>query len=501
LKLSELLAAIEHQCLGTGDPEIVAITHDSRQVRPGSLFAAFRGLKHDAREFIAQAVAAGAAAVLAEGAPPDGIRVPFVAVDSARLATAILAARLSGDPAEKLAMVGVTGTSGKTTTTLLTDRMLQDHLGTTGLFGTLVYRGAGGSPVTASRTTPEATDLQPMLGALVRAGGVAAVMECSSHAIDLDRLAGCRFDAAVFTNLSRDHLDYHDGLDAYFEAKARLFGMLKPDGAAIVNSDDPWGRRLLERLPGSRKLGFSLRNSPGATVLGNASIGSSRTIVRVHTPEGQSFVIESPLLGLPNAENLLAAATIGLALGIAPDRIAGSLGAVEVIPGRMERIPNGLGITTLVDYAHKPAALEGVLRTCRAIAPPPGRVIVVFGCGGDRDRGKRPEMGRIAAELADEVILTSDNPRSEDPAAIVAEIEAGVRQAGRAATVLLDRAAAIAEAIRRSRRGDVVLMAGKGHEQYQEAGGRKLPFDERAVAHACLAGIERERGGAGAAAS
>jgi UDP-N-acetylmuramoyl-L-alanyl-D-glutamate--2,6-diaminopimelate ligase len=317
-------------------------------------------------------------------------------------------------------------------------------------------------------------------------------MECSSHAIDLDRLLGCRFDVAVFTNLSRDHLDYHPDLDAYFEAKARLFAMLKPDGLAVVNVDDEWGERLIDRLPFRRTLGFSLRSSRNAVVLADATIADDGTRVSLRSPA--AFTIDSPLLGAPNAENLLAAASVGLALGIAPDRIAKALGDVDSIPGRMERIPNRLGVHVLVDYAHKPGALEGVLRTCRALTRPTGgRLVVVFGCGGDRDRGKRPEMGRIAAEMADEVILTSDNPRSEDPAAILAAIDEGVRAAGRSALTVPDRAAAIAAALRQAREGDVVLIAGKGHERYQEIAGRKEPFDERAVARGILAAIERER--------
>jgi UDP-N-acetylmuramoyl-L-alanyl-D-glutamate--2,6-diaminopimelate ligase len=498
LRLSQLLARVDHQRSGHGDPDIVAVTHDSRQVRPGSLFAAFRGHHQDGRAFVAAAIAAGASAVLAEGPPPEGLPVPWIGVPRARAAAGQLAARLAGDPAEKLLMVGVTGTSGKTTTTLLIDRMLSATVGLTGLFGTLVYRAGAGEAVEAARTTPESTELQPMLAALLRAGGVATVMECSSHAIDLDRLAGCRFDVAVFTNLSRDHLDYHPDLDAYFEVKARLFSMLKPDGLAVVNVDDRWGEKLIDRLPFRRTLGFSLHGSRNAIVTADATIAPDRTRVAVRSPA--AFTIDSPLPGAPNAENLLGAASVGLALGIAPERIAATLGTVDCIPGRMERIPNQLGLQVLVDYAHKPAALEGVLRTCRALARPGiGRVIVVFGCGGDRDRGKRPQMGRIAATMADEVVLTSDNPRSEDPAAILAEIERGVRETGRRALTMPERGQAIAAAIRNARAGDVVVIAGKGHERYQEIAGRKVPFDERTVARLILDEIERERRGAASA--
>jgi UDP-N-acetylmuramoyl-L-alanyl-D-glutamate--2,6-diaminopimelate ligase len=488
LRISELLATVAHCRLGAGDPEILGITHDSRRVRPGWIFAAFRGLKADGATFIPEAVSAGAVAILAEGEPPAGLAIPFVSVENARRTAGILAARLAGDPAERLVLAGVTGTSGKTTTALLIDRMLRESRGETGIFGTIAYRSAGTASTAATHTTPEATDLQPMLGALVRAGGVAAVMECSSHAIHFERLAGCRFDVAIFTNLSRDHLDFHKDLDEYFEAKSRLFGLLKPGGIAVVNADDSWGIRLLAQLPAARTLGFSLRGSPRARIRGDAAIGCERTILRVTAPETLAF--ESPLLGEPNAENLLAAVAAGFALGVPAAKIAASLAEVHCIPGRMERIENALGITTLVDYAHKPGALEGALQTCRGLTRPGGRIIVVFGCGGERDRGKRPQMGRVAALMADVVMLTSDNPRSEDPEAILAEIEAGVRESGRRAFVIGDRRRAITEAVRSASRGDVVLIAGKGHETYQEIAGRKEPFDDRVVAREILAARE-----------
>jgi UDP-N-acetylmuramoyl-L-alanyl-D-glutamate--2,6-diaminopimelate ligase len=491
LRLSRLLEAVGHRFVGAGDPDITAVTHDSRQAGPGALFAAFRGLHHDGRAFAAAAVSAGAAAVLSEGEPLQGLGVPFVAVDDARRAAGILAARLAGDPADHLVMVGITGTSGKTTTATLVHRILLDRCGAAGVFGTLGYQGPGIGAQEAARTTPEATDLQSMLCALRDAGGAAAVMECSSHALALDRLAGCRFDAAVFTNLSRDHLDYHATFDEYFEAKARLFGMLKPSGTAVVNADDPWGKKLLERLPATA-CGVTLRGAPGARVLGNAAVTAGGTVLHVASRDGTTFSIESPLLGTPNAENLLAAASVGLALGVPPERIASALGSVERVAGRMERVDNPLGIVVLVDYAHKPGALDGALRTCRGLASRPRRVVVVFGCGGDRDRGKRPEMGRTAARLADEVVVTADNPRSEDPAAIAAEIVAGIASEGRSAAVVLDRRAAIRLAVRGARRGDVVLIAGKGHETYQEALGRKTPFDDRAVARAVLGELAGE---------
>lgn len=419
--------------------------------------------------------------------------MPYLEVENPRRAAGLLAARLAGEPASKMTLVGVTGTSGKTTTTVLLDRVLGARHAQRGLFGTLVYRGAGGDAgaLEASRTTPEATDLQPMLAALVAEGGTAAVLEASSHALVLERLAGCAFDAAVFLNLTRDHLDFHRDLDDYFEAKSRLFGMLKPEGRAVVNAGDPWGRRLAARLPVQRLLTFAVEGA--ADVTAAARFEADRTILSV-SGAGARFDVESPLLGRPNAENLLAAAAAGLALGHRPEEIAAALRFVERVPGRLEPVPNALGLTVLVDYAHKPAALEGVLRTVRSIAASRGgRVVVLFGCGGDRDRGKRPEMGRIAARLADEVVVTSDNPRSEDPASILDEIRAGVEAEGRSARYVLDRGEAIAAALDLARPGDVVLLAGKGHETQQVIGERKIAFDDRVVAADALRRRETRR--------
>ncbi len=378
-----------------------------------------------------------------------------------------------------------------------------------------------------------------MLGALVADGGTAAILECSSHALVLERLAGCSFDVAIFLNLSRDHLDFHGDMDDYFEAKTRLFTMLKPGGKAVVNLGDGYGRKLASRLVARRTVGFLLEGEEGveqtrpaalagavaaaeataaaegetglfATVLGRATLGLDGTnlevkvlspftfkedtgvsegpLKREETSQTKTvFTIDSPLLGRSNAENLLAAAAAGIALGFSPAEIASALSSVANVPGRLERIENTLGFTVLVDYAHKPAALEGVLRTVRPIAAAGGgRLIAVFGCGGDRDKGKRPEMGRIAALLADEVVVTSDNPRSEEPEAILRDVRAGVEAAGRTARYVVDRREALAEAFALARAGDVVLVAGKGHETVQMVGGRELPFDDRLVAKELL---------------
>jgi UDP-N-acetylmuramoyl-L-alanyl-D-glutamate--2,6-diaminopimelate ligase len=546
VKLSALTSGLEHALAGApGDPDVAAITHDSRVVRPGSLFAAFPGLQSDGRRFAADAVTRGAVAVLGLPPAPESLAVPYLAVEDPRRAAGLLAALLAGRPAARLVTVGITGTSGKTTTAFLVDRLLGARHEKRGLFGTIVYRGAGGdeAAVPSPHTTPEATELQPMLGALALDGGTAATLECSSHALVLERLAGSTFDAALFLNLSHEHLDFHKGMDEYFEAKARLFGLLKAEGKAVVNLGDEYGRRLASRLVANRTVGFLLEGEEGAeqtrpaalagavavaaavaggaetgglfaTVLGRATLGLDGTTleVKVLTPftfeennsdtkaplkrEGTGepaalFTIKSPLLGRPNAENLLAAAATGVALGYTGAEVAAALSSVAAVPGRLERIENDRGLTVLVDYAHKPAALEGVLKTVRPLAQAGGgRVHVVFGCGGDRDKAKRPVMGRIAAALADDVVVTSDNPRFENPDTIIAEVLAGV-PAGTDAVAIADRRAAIAEALRRARRGDVVLVAGKGHETEQVIAGVAHPFDDRTALRELLAGGPR----------
>jgi UDP-N-acetylmuramoyl-L-alanyl-D-glutamate--2,6-diaminopimelate ligase len=459
LKLSTLVEGLPHRRVGPpGDPEVRAVMHDSRRVGAGILFAAFPGKKADGRAFVAEAVLSGAPAALGEAPAPEGVEVPYLEVENPRRIAGLLAARLAGDPSGSLVMVGVTGTSGKTTTTLLLDAVLAGAHPKRGLFGTLVYRWGEGAAETldASRTTPESTELQPMLAALVAGGGTAATLECSSHALWLERLAGCAFDVAVFLNLTRDHLDDHGTMEAYFEEKAKLVSLLKPRGTAVVNADDPWGRKLLARLPEGRALSFSLSAGTAADVAGEArhsADGIDLRVVRRSTGE-----------------------------------------VVEIVPGRLEPVPNALGLLVLVDYAHKPGALEGVLKTTRALAVARGGALhVLFGCGGDRDRGKRPEMGRIAAQLADRVVVTSDNARSEDPAAIAAEVAAGAVAAGREPLVVLDRREAIRRALEAAAPNDVVVLAGKGHETYQVTAGRKEPFDDRLVAGQAIAELERSR--------
>ncbi len=489
MKLSHLVAELPHDRSGAfGDPEIVAITHDSRRASRGSLFAAVPGLAVDGRRYIQDALARGAAAVL--GLPPalPSLPAPYLAVPNPRRAAGLLAARLAGYPAGRLVMAGITGTSGKTTTTILLDRVLGITHAKRGIVGTVFWRRADGREIPAVRTTPEATDLQPLLADLVAEGGSAFTMECSSHALALERLAGTAFDVAVFLNLSREHLDVHGDMESYFEAKSRLFSLLKPGGKAVVNLADAWGRRLLPRIPGPSRFAFSLEGHAAADVRGRIRTAVPRLALEVSVAAtGQTLDLRSPLLGRPNAENLLAAAAAGIALGLPAPDVVIALATVDRIPGRLERIPNSRGLHVLVDYAHKPGALEGVLAAARDLARTSGgRVLVVFGCGGDRDRGKRPEMGKVAALMADEIVVTSDNPRSENPEAILADIRSGVDAAGKSAIYVVDRREAIAEALRRARAGDVVLIAGKGHETEQTFADRRVPFDDRLVAASLL---------------
>ncbi len=474
-----------------GDREVLSITHDSRLVKPGALFAAFPGMVQDGRRFIPEAIRRGAVACM--GLPPrvPELPIPYLPSKDPRRAAALMASALHGNPSQQLVLAGITGTSGKTTTSLLVDAILRRVHQKTGLAGTLVYRAA--REVEASRTTPEATDLQKLLAELRASGGTAMTLECSSHALALDRLTGCSFDAAVFLNLSRDHLDFHQTLDEYFAAKCRLFGMVKSRGTRIANFDSDFGKSTASKT-GFPVEGFTLAGAPGSRFLGHYQHEGEKTRVRVEDRStGVTVHVEPVLLGRPNAENILAAIATGLALGIDPVQIKAGIESVSSVPGRLEKIAgNGLkNVSVFVDYAHKPGALEGVLKTARELmSPPESRLLLVFGCGGDRDRGKRPEMGEIASRLADETILTSDNPRSEDPLAILHEIESGFANSGKLPVVIADREQAIATAIKRARPGDLVLIAGKGHETYQEIAGRKIPFDDRTTAARYLSDLE-----------
>ncbi len=486
--VTELLDALrEREVVGTLPPSVRGLTDDSRRVERGDCFVAVSGLRQDARRFIPEAAGRGAALVVTEGAALPELAVPQVVVPSARVALARLADAYHGHPSRDLTLVGITGTNGKTTTSYLVDALLRSQGLATGIIGTIQYV-LGDERRPAGQTTPDALELQSML-ALMRAGGVRGVaMEVSSHALALARVDGLEFDVAVFTNLTQDHLDFHRTLEEYRRAKRRLFELLessaKPGRTAVVNADDPAGESMVAglRLP---RLSFGF--GEGATVRALDYTSSLEGIrMDVETPRGR-LSMTSPLIGEPNVMNLLGAVATGLALGMPPEAIGGPLSRVGAVPGRFERVQAGQPFLVLVDYAHTPDALERVLATARKLTR--GRLGVVFGCGGDRDRGKRPIMGEIAARLADRAWVTSDNPRSESPEAIIEEVVAGVRRVwadpDRYAR-LPERELAIRAALDWARSGDTVVIAGKGHETYQLIGSAVLPFDDRDVARRIL---------------
>jgi UDP-N-acetylmuramoyl-L-alanyl-D-glutamate--2,6-diaminopimelate ligase len=480
MKLQELLARLpDARLTGDGSVEVSEVTHDSRRASNGALFVAIHGLVTDGNQFVDQARKKGAIAIVSEEPPRPG--GAWIQVADARIALAVLSAAVLGDPAESLSLVGVTGTNGKTTTTHLIDAVLREAGEKVGLVGTVHYR-IGDRLTTAVRTTPESSDLQALFREMVDAGCRRAVLEVSSHSLELKRVHGCRFAVAVFTNLTRDHLDFHGDMDRYFEAKRRLFDtLLREDGRAIVNADDD---RVAELAAASRAPVWTYGHSPSRERRADIHASDLRLSLdgsrfNVTTPVGP-LEIHSPLLGRFNVSNLLAALGATLALGIPREVAARGLASLPGVPGRLERINAGQDFAVIVDYAHTDDALKNLLETVRELGPK--RVITVFGCGGDRDRTKRPLMGAVASRLSDAVIVTSDNPRSEPPEAIIEEIRRGM-PAGRGAEVLsmVDRRDAIARALEMARPGVAVVIAGKGHETSQTLRDRTIPFDDRQV--------------------
>lgn len=495
--LADLLRGVPAQCL-SGNLEIAVrgVSADSRTVEPGEVFVCLPGykteggeLRADRHEFVPMALSRGAAAVVVERpvAVPPG--VPLVQVPNAWAALAAMACAWYEHPSRRLVAVGVTGTSGKTSTTYFLESVLR-HAGLrTARFGTIEYR-FGAEVVPARQTTPEATELQRLLRRAVDGDFAAVVMEVSSHALELRRTGGVAFDVGVFTNISRDHLNFHPDMQHYLRAKGRLFEELGSGGkraTAVVNADDPASAQILAVNRGAAlTYGIAPPAAIRATQL-QSDLSGSR--FRVHTPRGD-LAIEVPHLGEFHIHNALAAVATAVALELPDEAIVAGLRAAPAVPGRFELVEGGQSYRVAVDYAHKPDALDRLLRSARNLQP--RRLITVFGCGGDRDRGKRPEMGRIAAELSDLVIVTSDNPRSEPPERIVDEILAGVPTAmtGRVHREP-DRALAIQQAIAGAAAGDLVIIAGKGHETYQLFADHQIHFDDREVARhaiaACLA--------------
>ncbi|MFJ3503011.1 UDP-N-acetylmuramoyl-L-alanyl-D-glutamate--2,6-diaminopimelate ligase [Streptomyces sp. NPDC090135] len=478
--------------LGTdapGDAEISGITHDSRAVRPGDVYAALPGARAHGADFVAQAAGLGAAAVLtdpagAERAAATGL--PVLVVDDPRGRMGELAAEIYGRPGTDLLKIGITGTSGKTTTAYLVEGGLRGAGRRTGLVGTVEMR-IGDERIKSERTTPEATDLQALFAVMRERGVEAVAMEVSSHALVLGRVDGCVFDVAVFNNLSPEHMEFHSDMEDYFRAKAGLF---TPERSrlGVVNLDDAYGRRLVKEA-GVPVLTFSAEGRADADWRAeDLVLGSHDSTFTAVGPGGERFPATAPLPGPFNVANTLAAIAVLAAAGLDPKAAAEGVAAVPGVPGRLERVEAGQPYLAVVDYAHKTDAVESVLRSLREVTE--GRLHVVIGCGGDRDTTKRGPMGAAAARLADTAVLTSDNPRSEDPLAILTAMltgAAGVPAEERGEVlVLADRAAAIAAAVARARPGDTVLVAGKGHEQGQEIAGAVRPFDDREVLRAAI---------------
>ena len=501
MKLGELLRSVAGRppfqdlppALRTPDAVVSAIAYDSRQVTSGAVFVALRGARADGSTFAHDAIARGAIAVVSEAPAPERTAVDWMQVADGRLALAALAAVFYGNPSEELVLVGITGTNGKTTTAYLLSSIFDAARMPCGRIGTVGYR-VGNREVEAARTTPEAPDLQRMLRDMVALGSRACVMEASSHALSMRRADFLHFSAAVFTNLTRDHLDFHKDMEQYFQAKRRLFELLPAQGIGVTNLDDPRGREIAGTSPRAVTYAIDAHADvqPGPL---SFSIGGLRFEVR--TPRG-TVQVRSHLVGRPNAYNILAAVATAMALDLPFTAIESGVTALEHVPGRFQVVSAPADdVRVVVDYAHTDDALKNLLETARPLAS--GRLITVFGCGGDRDRTKRPLMGAVAARLSDLVVVTSDNPRSEDPERIIEEIKRGIvtppdrrpkGQPGRQPTpwiAVVDRKAAIERAVRDAAAGDLVLIAGKGHENYQVIGDRVLPFDDVEVARAALA--------------
>jgi len=472
MDLERLSAALEPREIIRRSPvELRDLAYDVRSVEPGALFFCVPGMRADGHDFAAEAVGRGAVALVVER--PLELEVPQLVVASARAAMAEAADVFFGEPTRELQLAGVTGTNGKTTTCYLVYEILAAAGRRPGLVGTVESR-VGGKPRKLARTTPEAIDMQRLFREMLDAGDRSCVIEASSHAIELHRLDRARFTALAFTNLSQDHLDFHGTMEDYFAAKRRLF-ISGDETPAAINIDDAFGRRLAAdlRALGQEKV-LTFGRAPDADLRPDEiELSAEGTRIRLGELE-----LRSPLRGAFNAENLLTAAALARLLGVDDAQIAAGIAALKGVPGRFEAVDRGQPYTVVVDYAHTPDALSRLLTAARELAR--GKLICVFGCGGDRDREKRPLMGEIAAALSDVAIVTSDNPRSEEPQAIVEEILESIE--GKTVDVELDRRAAIGQAFAQAGEGDVVVIAGKGHEQGQEIGGQVLPFDDRVVA-------------------
>jgi UDP-N-acetylmuramoyl-L-alanyl-D-glutamate--2,6-diaminopimelate ligase len=483
MKLNELFQGLDGLQLGSEvGTEVTSLAYDSRRVQPGTLFFAIQGEKADGHAFIPRALERGAVAVVSERIPPSDLASRWVRVPRIRRALSTAGRVFFGQPDLRLQLIGITGTNGKTTTAFLVDSILRAAGIRAGLFGTIEYR-VGDRVLPALNTTPESLDLWSYFRQIVDAGGTGVVMEVSSHALAQERVWGFPYAVAVFTNLTQDHLDYHKDFEHYYEAKRRLFEGLgtPPPQWAVINLDDPWGRKLLD-VPCPQRLTYGMNSNAQVKVkhLDRRHNGLEGTIV---TPAGK-VQLASSLLGRVNLANILAATAASIAYGIPLEKIEKGIKDLKAVPGRCERIDEGQPFLVIVDYAHTDDALRNVLSTARELTH--NRLIVVFGCGGERDRTKRPLMGEAAGSLSDLAVLTSDNPRGEDPLLIMSDALVGLQKAGKPYWAEVDREVAIRKAVEDAREGDVVVLAGKGHETYQILKDRTIPFDDREIARKVL---------------
>jgi UDP-N-acetylmuramoyl-L-alanyl-D-glutamate--2,6-diaminopimelate ligase len=467
---------------GDLDLKIKKIEYDSRQIKPGDLFVAVSGFSDDGHQYIHSAVKNGAVAVMAEKDGDYKSRAK-VLVPDAREALALVSSRFYGHPSKKLTLVGITGTNGKTTISYLTRSILQAAGDKVGLIGTIAY-WLDDQKISSNNTTPESLDLQRMFYDMLQQKISAAVMEVSSHALALHRVDGTEFDVAVFTNLNQEHLDFHKTMDAYRSAKGLLFHKLKEkNSCAVINMDDPSWRYFAQSVQ-TRCITYSLNDPNADFFTTNFICTAEKSIIDVSTPSGE-LKLEFKLIGESNIYNALASVAAGFALGVDPQTVKCGLEAVPGVPGRMERVQAGQDFSIWIDYAHTPHAFERLLKTARKLTK--GRLLFLFGCGGDRDQGKRPLMGKVAAELADIVFLTEDNPRSEDPQAIVQQIMYGMEDKSKV-QVIIDRKEGIRKALETAKEGDTLILAGKGHEDYQVIGHDKVHFSDRETLLELLSG-------------
>ncbi len=489
MRFQQLLDGAEY-LMQRGDPDVTGLDYDSRRVQPGYCFVAMRGEKTDGNRYLGAALAAGAVAIVSDNPQiaPQG-DVAWAQVPHGRRALARLSANFYKRPAEKLANSGITGTNGKTTTSFLLDSVLRAAGRKTALLGTIEYHIAG-RIIEAPHTTPEPLEINQMLAAALRDGATESVMEASSHALEQERVFGIPYDVAVFTNLTRDHLDYHGTFDQYFASKRKLFEGVgtEPPRVAVLNADDEYGRQLVKFCK-SRSQVLTYGVGPGAHARPDFAaekidIGMNGTRFDLVTPSA-TVPLWSPLIGRVNVYNILTASAAAFARGCPPEAIACGVEQLRCVPGRFERVDAGQPFTLVVDYAHTDDALRNVISVARGLEPK--RVITLFGCGGDRDRAKRPLMGEAAGRGSDFVILTSDNPRSEDPMAIINDALPGLQHSGTPYEIEADRRKAVADAVRRAAPGDIVLLAGKGHEKTQTDRAGAHPFDDVEVARTALA--------------